>query len=97
MSYVTVFLRHAKKHTAIPIEYVADLDDAVSRNNGINRNQNRRIFFSGQLFSSFQNGETPNLLEHPPNFNLPITKEYPLPNGLQSTCFVAHLCRYWCE
>lgn len=95
MVYATIYLPDAKHHTVIPKEYVYDLVDVNLFNRGINRNQNHLIFFSQDVFDLFKDGENPNLLEYPPNFRLPVTKVYPLPNGEQSACYICRLYFFW--
>lgn len=95
--YVTVYLSEAKKHTVIPQDYIYELVEVNLFNKGINTNQNRRIYFSQDVFDSFQNGENPNLLDFPPNFGRPTAKVYPLPSDLRSACYIARLIKFWCE
>lgn len=84
--YVLVYLRDSKRHTVVPESFIYKLDERNTKNNGINRNQLRLIYFSSELFDILDRNEIPNR-EFRPNFNLPITMEYPLPNALKETCF----------
>lgn len=95
--YVTVYLTEAKKHTVIPHEYIYELVEVNLFNKGINTNQNRRVYFSKDVFDAFQNGENPNLLDFPANFGTAIAKVYPLPNDLRSACYIARLVKFWCK
>lgn len=95
--YVTIYLFDAKHHTVIPKEYVYDLVDVNLFNRGINRNQNHLIYFSQDVFELFKNGENPNLLDYPPNFGLPVSQVYPLPNDVRSACYICRLYCFWCK
>lgn len=93
--YVTIYLRDAKKHTVIPHQYVLELVEVNLFNHGNNSNQNRLIFFSQDVFDLFKSGENPNLLEFPPDFECPVPKVYPLPNGVRSACYKGRLIKFW--
>lgn len=95
--FVTVFLVEARAHIVIPQKFVYELNQMNLCNNGINTNQNRRIFFSTQLLNALENGEVIHENEYAPNFNLPITGNYPLPDDMLETCFIARLKKFWGE
>lgn len=97
MSWITVFLNEANAHTAIPMHFVHDLNDVTLKNRGVNSNQNRLIYFSSELFDGLINGEIQAPSDYITNFDLPITKMYPLPDGLRETCFVGRLKKFWGE
>lgn len=97
--FASVFLNEPKKYIVIPRAYIYELSDVDLCNNGINTHQDRRFYFSSKLYEACQNGEI--LLERdilvlfPPNFHLAETKEYPLPNILDETCFIGQLRKFW--
>lgn len=92
--FVVVYLIDAKVHTVIPKEFVHELSRESLFNKGVNPNQKRLIYFSQKLFDELQFGiENDN--EYHANFSLPITKDYPLPNGLSETCFEARLKKFF--
>lgn len=94
--FVTVFLVEAKTHTVIPEEFVFKLVEANLKNHGLNSNQNRLIYFSRELFELLESHVVPRA-EIIPNFGLPITEMYPLPDGLLETCFIGRLIKIWGE
>lgn len=89
--FVSVYLTDAHKHTVVPQEFILDLSQVSLNNNGVNSNQSRRIFFSKELFESLKNGEDISHMEYTPNFSIPISKIYPLTDGLGETCFIGRL------
>lgn len=93
--FVTVFLTESKMRTVVPKKFIYRLCQVNLDNRGVNRNQNRRIYFSKNLFELLQRGENPNLTEYEAKFDLPTTQVYPLPSELQETCFIGRTIRYW--
>lgn len=93
--FVSVFLIEPRVHIVIPEKFVYELNRMNLYNLGLNSNQNRRIFFSSELFEAQKNGEPVNVDEYVPNFSLPITAEYPLANNTVETCFIARLKKFW--
>lgn len=92
--FVTVFLVEAKAHTVVPKKCVYKLLQVNLDNNGLNSNQNRRIYFSKQLFEALQNDEVPEE-NFEPNFIAPIVTSYPLPNEVSDACYIARLKKFW--
>lgn len=90
---VIVFLEDAKKHTVVPESFIYDLNEKNLKNLGVNRNQRRLVYFSKQWFENMERkvnlGD-----EFVPNFHHPITKDYPLPEGLAETCFIGRLIHF---
>lgn len=91
--FVVVYLRDAQCSTVIPEEFILDLNQKTLKNNGINRNQNRRIFFSKEWF---ENQEKKINLDQQfePNFDLPISNEYPLADNVAEACFIGRLIKF---
>lgn len=94
--YVLVHLQNANRHIVVPESFVYELDELSTKNYGVNRNQVRLIYFSFELFEILNRNEIPNR-EFPPNFNLPITIEYPLPMELKETCFNGRIISFECK
>lgn len=92
--FLTVFLVEANEHTVIPEEFVFQLVEENVKNHGLNSNQNRLVYFSRELFELLESGDIPHS-EIIPNFGLPISKMYPLPDGLLETCFIGRLKKFW--
>lgn len=95
--FVTVFIYGAKIHTVIPQKFIYELNHESLYNKGVNPHQKRRIYFSQVLFDLLQSGVNVNLGDYNPNFGLPITSVYELPNGSNETCFFARLIKFWGE
>lgn len=95
--FVIVFLIEPSVHTVIPQKFVYELNHENLYNKGINTNQSRLIYFSTELFEALENGEAIDENGYIPNFNLPITVDYPLPNNLGETCFIARLKKFYSE
>lgn len=93
--FVAVFLVDAKVHTVIPQEFVYELIHENLFNKGVNSNQNRLIYFSKELFDVLQDGASSERITFVPNYNLPVTKVYPLPTELEETCFIARLKKFF--
>lgn len=93
--FVTVFLTEAKARTVVPKKFIYKLSQVVLDNNGVNTNQNRRIYFSKRLFEILQSGEIHDSTEYQPKFDLPLTQVYPLPSEFEETCFVGRTLKYW--
>lgn len=93
---VLVYLSDPKQHTVVPESFIYDLNERSLKNRGVNRNQNRLIYFSRQWFENMEQNR--NLDEEfVPNFHCPLTIEYPLPNGLVETCFIGRMIRFVCK
>lgn len=81
---IVEYLQEAKNYTVVPEEFIYLLDERSLKNNGVNSNQSRLIYFSNNAYKNLeQNVEQ----TFKPNFNLPITSVYPLPDYLMETCF----------
>lgn len=93
--FVTVYLVDAKKHTVVPEEFIYDLHKINLCNYGCNQNQNRRIYFSKDVFDSLCREENRLLLE--PKFGLGLINKYPMPNDMQETCYRARINKFWGE
>lgn len=93
MAHILVYLVHARKNTVVPEKFVYSLHDIKLKNLSVNRNQNYRIYFSQELFDLMKNGEEP--IDMQPNFSLPITKNYPLENGVTETCFIGRTKKFY--
>lgn len=91
--YVVVYLRDAKCYTVIPEEFILDLDEKTVKNNGINRNQHRRIYFSKQWFENQTNGINLNK-SFEPKFGLPCTEVYPLANNVIEACYIGRMIKF---
>lgn len=91
--YVTVYLVDVNMHTVVPQEFIYQLKQANLNNHGVNTNQNRLIYFSSEFFDALECGNDPT--DHIPNFNLMVTKLYPLPNELKETCFIGRLKNFF--
>lgn len=91
--FVVVFSREPKCSTVIPEEFILDLNQKSLKNNGVNRNQDRRIYFSKEWF---ENQTAKINLEQPfePNFNLPLNNVYPLPNNVEEACYIGRLIKF---
>lgn len=90
---VIVYLQDAKCYTIVPEEFIYSLDERSLKNNGLNRNQNRLIFFSREWFEKMDQNESIDQ-EYKPNFHRPITGNYPLPDDLNETCFIGRMIHY---
>lgn len=89
---VVVYLSDAKQYTVVPEEFIYQLNERNLKNLGLNRNQSRLIYFSGDVFEQLNRNE---VFEPPqPNFNLEVSFEYPLPNNLNETCFIGRLIKF---
>lgn len=55
---VVVYLRDARCHTVVPEEFIFALVERSLKNRGLNSNQNRRIYFSREVFEKLQRNET---------------------------------------
>lgn len=86
---LVVYLYEAERYTVVPEEFVFQLNERSLKMNGVNTNQNRRIYFSTECFEILQ--QNGNVEQFKPNFNLPITKIYPLPDNLMETCFYGRM------
>lgn len=87
-----VFLRDAKRYTVVPEEFVYSLNERSLKNRGINTYQNRLIYFSREVFGELNQNE--NLIDYAPNFNIAVSKEYPLPDNMQETCYIGRLISF---
>lgn len=93
--FVSLYLIDAREHTVVPREFIFDINVVNLYNNGVNSNQNQLIFFSKVLFEALKNDNDTAFLDYEPNFNIPVTKVYPLPNEVQETCFISRLKKFW--
>lgn len=94
--FATVFLVDAKVHTVIPHEFIYGLLPENLFNYGVNSNQNRLIYFSQEIFDVLKNNVAANG-STTVDFSLPVTEIYPLPIGLQNTCFTARIKKFFGE
>lgn len=90
---VIVYLQDPKKYIAVPESFVYDLDERSLKNRGVNRNQNRLVYFSQEWHENMEANENV-LQEFEPNFHCAITTRYPLPNYLDETCFIGRLISF---
>lgn len=91
---IIVFLQEAKKYTVVPEEFVYGLDEKSLKNNGVNSNQTRLIYFSKDIYEKLKQNVQQKL---EPKFYLPITNLYPLPADLTETCFKGRLYGFECK
>lgn len=91
--FVVVFLTVPKKITVIPEEFILDLNERSLKNYGCNSNQSRRIFFSKEWFQNQVDGVNLDK-KFTPNFNLPASNVYPLPNDVDDGVYIAHLRKF---
>lgn len=85
---IIVYLQDAKKHTVVPEEFIFGLNEKNLKNNGVNSNQTRLIYFSKDVYEKLQRNEEQDFI---PKFDLPVTNVYPLPDALAETCFKGRL------
>lgn len=91
--FVIVFLSGPKQLTVIPEEFIFDLDERKLKNLGCNRNQSQRIYFSKEWFQNQIDGI--NLeKKFTPNFNLPASSIYPMPNDVEEAVYIANLRKF---
>lgn len=88
MSLLVVYLIDAKKRVIIPQKCVFGYDDAKVKNYGANNNQTHRVFWSADNLTDLSQVE--------PNFNLPLSVEYP-PVNIGETCYKARVLRHFSE
>lgn len=93
--FVAVYLLASQKHTVVPTEFVMDLNQVSLNNYGVNPNQSQRIYFSKVLFDAYVKGEDTSHIDYAPNFNLPVSEIYPLPDGLSEACFYGRLKKFF--
>lgn len=86
---VIVYLFEAKAHTVVPEHFIYCLNERSLKNRGVNSNQDRVIYFSTDCYEKIARNE--NVDGFKPNFELPITIDYPLPVNLMETCFNGRL------
>lgn len=87
---VLVFLLVPRRYTIVDESFIYKLVERNVKNYGINRNQNRLIYFSREWFEKFKRNETIDE-DFVPNFLLETTNEYPLPNDVDETCYVGRM------
>lgn len=87
---VIVFLQDAKCFTVVPEGFVYSLDEKSLKNRGVNKNQNRLIYFSRELFKKMEENEEYEQ-NCKPNFHRPISIKYPLPDNLEDACFIGRM------
>lgn len=95
--FVIVYLIQPRVHTVVPHKFVYELSHVNLYNNGINSNQSRLIYFSTELFDALKNGDEIDENEYVPNFNIPISVNYPLQNNIVESCFIARLRKFYGE
>lgn len=93
--FVSVYLSDAGAHTVVPREFIFELNKVNLYNNGVNSNQNRLIYFSKGMFEALENGNNTAPTDYIPNFSIPVTKVYPLPNEVQEACFIGRLKKFY--
>lgn len=93
--FVVVYLVAAKTHTVIPKEFVYELVEENIYNRGVNTNQNRLIYFSAELLDVLQANAVGGRDVYIADFHLPVTKQFPPPNGLAETCYIARLKKFY--
>lgn len=93
MLFVVIFLRDANCATVVPEEFILDLDQKALKNNGVNRNQDRRLYFSKEWLEN-QKNEINLDKKFQPNFELPIMKVYPLPDNIDEACYIARMIKF---
>lgn len=91
--FVVVYLSVPKKLTVVPEEFIFDLNQKKLKNNGCNRNQVQRIYFSKAWFQNQIDGAN---LEQIfiPNFDLTASSIYPLPDNVTEAVFRGYLRRF---
>lgn len=94
--FVVVFLSGPKKLTVVPENFIFDLNERKLKNLGVNSNQRYRIYFSKGWFQNQINGVN---LEHEfiPNFRLPATNVYPLPDNVAEAVFFGYMRKLECK
>lgn len=85
---IVVYLHEAKQYTVVPEEFIFCLDERSLKNYGVNSNQTRLIYFSKEAYEKLEQNVKQTFA---PNFNLPVTNVYPLPDNLEETCFKGHM------
>lgn len=91
--FIVVYLKDVKAHTVIQEQFVLGLVEKNLKNYGCNTNQIRRIYFS-KVWLQNQIDKVNLDQNFVPNFNLPATKVYPLPNNVTETVFLAYLKKF---
>lgn len=91
---IIVFLQEARKYTVVPEEFIYGLDEKSLKNNGVNSNQTRLIYFSKDVFEKLEQNVQQTFT---PKFDLPVTNIYPLPIELNETCFKGRLYGFECK
>lgn len=86
MSFLVVYLIDAKKRVIIPEKFVLGFDETKVKNYGANSNQTHRVFWSEDDSNDF--------CAEQPNFNLPLSVEYP-PVNVSKTCYKARILRFF--
>lgn len=87
---VLVFLSVPRCYTVVDERFIYQLVERNVKNYGINRYQNRLIYFSREWFEKLQRNEKLNG-DFVPNFTLQTTNEYPLPHGMNETCYIGRM------
>lgn len=88
--FVLVFLSVSRRYTVVDESFIFQLIERNVKNFGINRNQNRLIYFLREWFERRERNETI-YGDFVPNFTLETTNEYPLPDGMDETCFIGRM------
>lgn len=89
--YVTVYIKVAKKYIVVPENWCYDIDEQKLKNNGVNSNQDIRIFWSS--IGVDENGRP--FCDYPPKFHLDEAKEYPPEKGLTEACYIGSTKYYY--
>ena len=89
---VVVYLKEAGGYTVVPEQFIYQLNERTLKNIGVNRNQDRLIYFSVDVFEKLERNEV--VEQYAPNFNLPVSVVYPLPNEYTETCFIGRLIKF---
>lgn len=90
MLFVLVYLSQPMCHTVVPETFIYKLVERNLKNYGINRNQDRLIYFSSEIYNTLKQNGALNR-EITPHFTLPVSSTYPLPNHTKETCFIGRM------
>lgn len=93
--FVVVYLVEANAYTVIPKEFIYKLKEENVMNTGVNSNQNRLVYYSVELFDVLNNGADAGRGTYIPNFNLPVTQQFPPSDDLQETCYIARMKKFF--
>lgn len=79
--YALVYLKTVKKYITVPEKFVFDLDQSKLKNNGVNRNQDFKIFWSNDEACDS------------PDFNAEATDVHPPIE--QKACYVGRIYKFY--